>query len=62
MDCAVIITNAVNENIFENWVEYAFITRFSHIRGMSFSGSNVKPFTFMNNQHFVPYYGLISDS
>ncbi|EFA05620.2 hypothetical protein TcasGA2_TC015828 [Tribolium castaneum] len=56
--CLGIIQATVKENIGENWVEYAFITGISHIAGIGLSGSNVKPFRFLENHSFVPYYGL----
>jgi hypothetical protein len=34
------------------------ITGISHISGMGLSGSNIKPFRFLENHSFVPYYGL----
>ena len=40
-DCTSIISNAVKENPWENWMQYAFITGISHIAGMGLSGSNV---------------------
>ncbi|RZB39261.1 AAA-ATPase like domain containing protein [Asbolus verrucosus] len=53
-----IIQAAVKENLKQNWIKYAFITGISHIAGMGLSGSNIKPFRFLENHDFVPYYGL----
>ncbi|XP_064214548.1 uncharacterized protein LOC103312234 isoform X1 [Tribolium castaneum] len=52
------IIQAAVKNEIEQHIEYAFITGISHISGMGLSGSNIKPFRFLENHSFVPYYGL----